>query len=588
MTSSSIPIGLITTAFQSEHYAMLLGGKSPHNSALQLIAQLSPYLQDGDQLRAIVQSALPSGYDGDTLAEIDDMIESAVKKGFHENPRKTYQGPQVSKASQLLNEVLQNGEIGLYHNSSGQALMTSVDGGYINRVRSVAGMAAELYLQKLYFDKYGATPPAHSIKEVKSTLMAKARFDGPEIETSIRFSKHENKIVFNLADQEGHVIVIGPDGYEVTREPSVFFIEPDGMKSLPLPVPSDIATTLRKFQKLLGVSDKIFARLMVFAINLMRTSGPYFCLLVEGEHGSGKSILCVIMKMLFDPSSAPKLRLPRKEHDLMIQAEHAYVLLFDNISGLNDYMSDVLCVLSTGGGMQVRSLYTNNELQIFQVCRPFILNGINDVAKRPDLLERAVWIKLPVLETGTRRTEEEMLHEFEELLPSLLHAFFTIASGALSEFPSTKTPTSVRMADAAKWVVAAEPFTGFDPGTLLQAIEESQSEVFVEAMANDPIAVALMELVSNTAFTGRISDLFVAIKGSPSAADRSFPKTTAHLSKQLGRMRQPLEKFGVMVDFLPRTNKGQFIRVWLKEDGTFEDAVARHGHRQPFICPTEY
>ena len=58
------------------------------------------------------------------------------------------------------------------------------------------------------------------------------------------------------------------------------------------------------------------------------------------------------------------------------------------------WLSDALCRLATGGGHSARTLYTDLEEISLAVKRPVILNGIEDVATRPDLAERALQIEL--------------------------------------------------------------------------------------------------------------------------------------------------------------------------------------------------
>ena len=53
-------------------------------------------------------------------------------------------------------------------------------------------------------------------------------------------------------------------------------------------------------------------------------------------------------------------------------------------------ISDMLCSLATGGGIAVRKLYTDEELNVLSFMRPFMINGISGYVTRPDLMERAI------------------------------------------------------------------------------------------------------------------------------------------------------------------------------------------------------
>ena len=63
-----------------------------------------------------------------------------------------------------------------------------------------------------------------------------------------------------------------------------------------------------------------------------------------------------MLKKLIDPCAAPDRAGPRDERDLMIRARNGWVLAFDNLSKLPDWLSDALCRLSTGGGFSTRAL----------------------------------------------------------------------------------------------------------------------------------------------------------------------------------------------------------------------------------------
>ena len=98
---------------------------------------------------------------------------------------------------------------------------------------------------------------------------------------------------------------------------------------------------------------------------------------------------------------------PRNEHDLFIAATSAWVVAFDNISNLQPWLSDALCRLSTGGGFSTRTLYENREQELFNATRRAILNGITDVATRPDLLDRAMIVALPPIPEEDRKPVAE-------------------------------------------------------------------------------------------------------------------------------------------------------------------------------------
>jgi len=117
----------------------------------------------------------------------------------------------------------------------------------------------------------------------------------------------------------------------------------------------------------------------------LRPRGPYPVLAISGEQGSTKTVLSKLLRALIDPNVAPVRALVREERDLVIAANHSYLLAFDNLSDLPASLSDAFCRLASGGSFSIRKLYTDDDEVLFQAARPILLNGIEDVIRRPDL-----------------------------------------------------------------------------------------------------------------------------------------------------------------------------------------------------------
>jgi hypothetical protein len=100
----------------------------------------------------------------------------------------------------------------------------------------------------------------------------------------------------------------------------------------------------------------------------------------------------------------------------------APVVSFDNLSSLQGWLSDTLCRLATGGSFSTRKLYTDTDETLIDVQRPCILNGIEDLATRGDLLERSLILYLPSISDTARRTERELWEQFEAAWPRILGA----------------------------------------------------------------------------------------------------------------------------------------------------------------------
>jgi hypothetical protein len=76
-----------------------------------------------------------------------------------------------------------------------------------------------------------------------------------------------------------------------------------------------------------------------------------------------------MLKALIDPNAAPVRAPPREERELMIAANNGYLLAFDNVSNLPNWLPDALCRLASGGCFAVRQLYTDDDEVLFQAAR---------------------------------------------------------------------------------------------------------------------------------------------------------------------------------------------------------------------------
>ena len=161
-----------------------------------------------------------------------------------------------------------------------------------------------------------------------------------------------------------------------------------------------------------------------------RFDGPFFILVLQGEQGSAKSTTARILRRLIDPTQAPLRTQPRELRDL------------------------TLCSFATGGGFTTRQLYSDDQETIFDATRPILLNGIDSVAVRGDLLDRALLLDLPVIPPNKRRTEEEVWQKFDETAPQILGALLDAVVQAVRNKSTIELPELPRMADAVKWAAA--------------------------------------------------------------------------------------------------------------------------------------
>ena len=227
------------------------------------------------------------------------------------------------------------------------------------------------WLTRCYFAETGGAPSREAMSSALNAIEAKARFDGPERQVYIRVGELDSSFYLDLCDETWRAVEIDADVWRVVDNPPVRFRRTPGMKPLPIPERGGSIEVLRSFLNLRSDSD--FVLVVAWTLACLRNRGPYPVIVLTGEQGSAKSTFSGIIRALVDPNTAPLRALPRENRDLFVAANNGHVLAFDNVSGLQPWISDTLCRLATGGGFAVRQLYTDQDEVLFDAQRPIIL-----------------------------------------------------------------------------------------------------------------------------------------------------------------------------------------------------------------------
>jgi len=130
--------------------------------------------------------------------------------------------------------------------------------------------------------------------------------------------------------------------------------------------------------------------------------------------------------------------------------------------------------------------------------RPILVNGIEEVASRSDLLDRTLSLNLPAITEKARRDERTVWNEFEKCRASILGGLCTAVSGALKNVENVNFSPLPRMADFAIWATAAEAGLGLTSGTFMKAYNRNRDQMNDLAIESSPIAAAIIALINKT------------------------------------------------------------------------------------------
>lgn len=417
----------------------------------------------------------------------------------------------------------------------------------------INGSQFESWLTTLAYHRWGKPPSPTAMRTAISTLAAIARIDGDEIEVRVRTAADGfGGVLLNLADSAGHVAHVHRTGWTVHTDAASLFRTIEGQQPLPVPsIPScgNAAEQLRSFVNV--EDDDAMVLLTCVLVAYMWPTGPYPILCIQGVQGSAKSTTTRIIRKLVDPHVVELRRLPGDVRDFMIAAEHNHVLAFDNLSGMRQDVSDVICTLATGAGFATRTLYANASETLFAACRPIILNGIDAGATRGDLLDRAVMLHLPAIPATQRRTEAELWAAFDAAHPSILGTLLDVLVDTIRALPSVELDEMPRMADFARLAVAAEAPLGWPPGSFMRVYTGNREAAITRTLEADTLATTLRILVLERGpMEMTPSELLHAMNNTCPAcsADRTWPRSADALGKRVNRI-------------IPLLNEARWMRI---------------------------
>jgi hypothetical protein len=517
-------------------------GPKDHANAYESSGTSPP---DPDEVRGLVD-AMPRADAIDVLCarghsrhDAEAAVNATLDAKLRDAPTDGRQPPEAEALVALGREA------DLFRSPTRDAFATFAVAGH-KETWPVRSTAFREWLTLGFMNARGKPPSTTAVAAALAALEAIAR-QGAEHHVATRVAAHEGALYVDLADDDWRAVEITGDGWRVTVDPPVRFRRSPGMRPLPKPERGGSLDALRTF-----VNTPDDWRLMAaWLVGTLMPDGPYPVLVLNGERGTAKSSATRRLREVIDPSAAPTRDQPRDNRDLAIAARGARVLAFDNLSYLSPSVADALCRLATGGGFAIRKLYTDDEEALFYDKRPIVMNGIEELATRGDLLDRAIVVRLPVIEPSDRRPEADLDREFAAAHPAVLGALFDAGSAALRNLPRTQIANPSRMADFERWVAAAAPALGWPAGEFEAAYARNRADAVGSELEASPVAAAVIELVGELGeWRGQPADLLRALgeRVDLDARGQGWPRHPRGLSGALKRTAPALRAVGVDVE----------------------------------------
>jgi len=324
---------------------------------------------------------------------------------------------------------------------------------------------------------------------------------------------------------------------------------------------------------LLNVATDDLDLVVIALLGMLRPRGPYPVLEFGGEQGSAKTTSSGIVCSLFDPRTPLLVGDPKDPRDLLIRAEHSWVVGVDNLSSMTKSLADAMCRVTTGTGASVRRNYSDTDEVLFTACRPIVMNGIPELSVRPDLADRTLRVDCQFIPDGRRRTDEEVHSQFTALHPSLLGALFQATSTAIANKKemARRVQRLPRLADVAIQAESAAQALGWEAGKAVGLMLETRSRYRARTLMNDPLATTLIAHAKRCwstawlSFVGTATELLEELK-QHSAQPKDLPKTANQLSGRLKEIEPVLREAGVHISkSRVGHSSSRQLTIWFKD-----------------------
>lgn len=424
-------------------------------------------------------------------------------------------------------------------------------------------------------------------------------YNGYELGDEDEDAEDFDEIYYDLTNKKWEAIRITAQGWEIVKDPPILFRRHGGERAQPHPNRNYRKDVLKQFIGLLNVKNPDHVTILkgIIPSYLWTPTIPKFVLMNTAAHGTGKTTMFELIKDSIDPNVTKTASLPGEIHNLKQFLSHNYIAFFDNVSYLSDDQSDTLCRAVTGSGDMKRKLYENDADIIYSHRRVIGLNGINNAATRPDLLDRGIIIELEKIDRQNRKLLGRIKRDCNKLKPELLAFYLDVLVEVLKERQKYRdadpdyyglkeliqqTGGLPRMADAAilcEQIAAkvaekmGEPYT---PGDFLRALDRNLMTLNVEALKESLIAEVLITFMTDMETYGKgvdpvkFGDPYPHWVGSPTmllgelndfivnhpdlkidTRSKSWAKDPSSFGKQLRQISTNLAAVGITISYKP-------------------------------------
>lgn len=442
----------------------------------------------------------------------------------------------------------------------------------------------ESWLTKKYYEKYKdlvAQQIVAATLKFSKTMAANATNLG---QVFLRFGEKNGTHYIDMRNNSHEVIELTPAGWSITSSPPVAFRTTCTQRQLEIPVKGGDFLSFLEFINLDREEDKHLFLATTAVQILADIQRPILGFI--GPAGSTKTSASKMIRMLLDPGVPIFNDFSPTKNDLGLIFYNNALPLFDNLSNIQKFVSDMFCTAITGAGFQTRTHYTNLDLTSLSYRRGLLFTAINLPTTAGDFLQRSVLLDFNRICASERWSELDLITRFNQRIPTILGGLLDVLCEAQRALPGPRYPGLPRLADYGRYGAAICEVLGFGADHFLEALKQNsldhQPHTGSATMNKEPVLDAIQGLVSNQGqFSGTTSNLLEALtpyRPLNQFAATKWPDSPEKLGKALSRVRADLEETGIGFTKHASKNGTMITLEVLQSKSSSSDANTQHGH----------
>lgn len=342
------------------------------------------------------------------------------------------------------------------------------------------------YARACIYQTTGNIEVDSAIEKRISLMDAVAHIENRVLPLDIRVSGNQDRILIDGID---NLFEVTSGGWKKLISPEIRFIRHTGMEPLPEPAESGNIEEFFDYFHIENSDERLLMKVFLVCSFVPHIAHPL--LAIYGAQGSGKTTLTKLLQKIIDPHAAQDIHM-MGEKELLQSLSHRWFAPLDNLGRIDAAISDILCKAVTGASFSKRKLFTNDEDIIKSFRRVIIINGIDNVATKPDLLDRSIILALDRIPNSKRRDEASLWKEFEESRPRIFRGCLDILAAAMTILPEVKLSALPRMADFAIWGCAVAKALGSPESDFLRAYNKNIERQTEEALDSSPLGALIL------------------------------------------------------------------------------------------------